>query len=63
MNSDDEQHEQRDRLLSGTERLERGSDRLREAQRVAYETEEVGASILNDLHQQREQLTHTRGTV
>ncbi|KAL4764068.1 v-SNARE protein VTI1 [Aspergillus foveolatus] len=53
--------EQRQQLLSGTERLERSSARLRESQRVALETEGIGANVLADLHQQRETITHTHG--
>jgi len=45
--------EQRQQLLSGTERLGRSGERLRESQRIALETEQIGASTLADLHQQR----------
>lgn len=55
--------EQRTRLLSGTERLERSSDRLRNSQRIANETEGIGATILGDLHGQREQILHARDEV
>ncbi|KAL2441073.1 Vesicle transport v-SNARE protein vti1 [Exophiala dermatitidis] len=51
--------EQRQQLLSGTERLGRSSDRLRESQRIALETEQIGASTLADLHQQRNVIEHT----
>ncbi|KIW49661.1 hypothetical protein PV05_11318 [Exophiala xenobiotica] len=57
--SRDLQLEQRQQLLSGTERLGRSSDRLRESQRVALETEQIGASTLADLHQQRNVIEHT----
>ncbi|KAJ2769500.1 Vesicle transport V-snare protein [Coemansia nantahalensis] len=53
----------RTRLLSGNERLLRGSQRLQESHRVAMETEAVGASILNDLRSQREQIVNTRDTL
>ena len=56
----DAQLEQRQQLLSGTDRLNRSSGRLRESQRIALETEQIGASTLGDLHQQREQITNTR---
>ncbi|EAT85093.1 hypothetical protein HBI56_075300 [Parastagonospora nodorum] len=56
----DAQLEQRQQLLSGTDRLNRSSNRLRESQRIAMETEQIGASTLGDLHRQREQITHTR---
>lgn len=56
----DAQQEQRQQLLSGTDRLNRSSGRLRESQRIALETEQIGAGTLSDLHRQREQITHTR---
>lgn len=52
--------EQRQQLLSGTERLDRSSQRLRDSQRLAYETEAIGASTLTDLQGQRERIQHTR---
>lgn len=51
--------EQRQQLLSGTDRLGRSSQRLRDSQRVALETEAIGASTLADLHQQRTVIEHT----
>ena len=57
------QDDQRARLLSGTERLERSSQKLRDSQRVANETESIGAGILNDLHGQRQQILNTRDTL
>ncbi|KAJ9608668.1 t-SNARE VTI1 [Cladophialophora chaetospira] len=57
--SRDAQLEQRQQLLSGTDRLGRSSDRLRESQRVALETEQIGASTLADLHQQRNVIENT----
>jgi vesicle transport through interaction with t-SNAREs 1 len=51
---------QREQLLSGTERLERSSGRLRDSQRVAMETETIGAGILSDLQGQREQIQNTQ---
>ncbi|KAK1923651.1 hypothetical protein DB88DRAFT_511189 [Papiliotrema laurentii] len=53
----------RTRLLAGTERLEDGSRRLDNAQRIALETEDVGADILRNLRGQREQIEHTRDTL
>ncbi|GAA0169602.1 SNARE protein [Lithospermum erythrorhizon] len=47
---------QRERLSMSTERLDRSTDRVRESRRTALETEELGISILEDLHQQRETL-------
>ncbi|KAK4552825.1 t-SNARE VTI1 [Recurvomyces mirabilis] len=59
----DEQVEQRQQLLSGTDRLDRSSGRLRESQRIALETEDVGRNTLADLSRQRETIEHTRGTL
>lgn len=59
----DEQLEQRQQLLSGTDRLERSSGRLRESQRIALETEDIGRNTLADLSRQRETIEHTRGTL
>ncbi|KAF1852038.1 V-snare-domain-containing protein [Cucurbitaria berberidis CBS 394.84] len=56
----DAQLEQRQQLLSGTDRLNRSSGRLRESQRIALETEQIGAGTLSDLNRQREQITNTR---
>lgn len=54
---------QRQRLLQGTQVLERGSERLARSTRLALETEDVGAGILQDLQRQREQIEHSRDTV
>jgi vesicle transport through interaction with t-SNAREs protein 1 len=59
----DVQLEQRQQLLSGTDRLERSSARLQESQRIALETEDIGRGTLNDLHQQRETIEHTRSNL
>lgn len=61
--SGDQQLEQRQQLLSGTDRLERSSGRLRESQRIALETEDIGRNTLADLGRQRETIEHTRGTL
>ncbi|ODQ83044.1 hypothetical protein BABINDRAFT_31452 [Babjeviella inositovora NRRL Y-12698] len=59
--SDPSSHDyQRQQLLKNNASLERSSDRLRDSQRVALETEEIGSSILNDLRGQREQLVNSR---
>ncbi|KAF3393716.1 Vesicle transport v-SNARE protein vti1 [Talaromyces pinophilus] len=52
--------EQRQQLLSGTERLERSSARLQESQRLALETEDIGRGTLADLQVQRETIERTR---
>ncbi|KAL8964319.1 MAG: hypothetical protein Q9197_006964 [Variospora fuerteventurae] len=56
----DQQLEQRQQLLSGTERLDRSSQRLRDSQRIANETENIGRDTLADLQLQRETIQHTR---
>jgi len=58
-NPSDVQLEQRQQLLSGTDRLDRSSQRLRDSHRLANETEAIGASTLADLHRQRETIQHT----
>lgn len=60
-NSVNDHHlEQRQQLLSGTERLERSSARLRDSQRIAQETEDIGRNTLADLYVQRQTIEHTR---
>lgn len=61
---DDETHDaQRKKLLSNNASLERTSERLRDSQRIAIETESVGGNILNDLRAQREQILGSRNTL
>lgn len=57
--SKDVQLEQRQQLLSGTDRLGRSGERLRESQRIALETEQIGAGTLADLHQQLNVIENT----
>ena len=57
----DQQLAQRQQLLSGTDRLDRSSQRLRDSQRIANETEDIGRDTLADLQLQRETIQHTRG--
>ncbi|KFY52711.1 hypothetical protein V496_08247 [Pseudogymnoascus sp. VKM F-4515 (FW-2607)] len=59
----DVQLEQRQQLLSGTDRLDRSTQRLRDSQRLANETEDIGASTLADLHRQRHVIDHTHETL
>ncbi|PWN21498.1 V-snare-domain-containing protein [Microstroma glucosiphilum] len=54
---------QRQRLLQGTSTLEDGQRRLEESNRIALETEDLGADILRDLRGQREQIEHSRDTL
>ncbi|AOW01114.1 snare region anchored in the vesicle membrane C-terminus-domain-containing protein [Yarrowia lipolytica] len=55
--------DQRQQLLSGQESLDRSSQRIRDSQRVANETESIGANILTDLRGQREQIQNSRNTL
>ncbi|MFS7979500.1 putative vesicle transport v-SNARE domain superfamily protein [Helianthus anomalus] len=55
--------DQRGRLMMSTERLNKSSDRVRDSRRTMLETEELGVSLLQDLHQQRQSLLHAHGTV
>ncbi|KAA8530397.1 hypothetical protein F0562_005106 [Nyssa sinensis] len=55
--------DQRGRLLMSTERVDKSSDRIRESRRTMLETEELGVSILQDLHQQRQSLLHANNTL
>ena len=62
-NPSDVQLEQRQQLLSGTDRLDRSSQRLKASQALANDTEAIGASTLANLHGQRETIMHTRDTL
>lgn len=55
--------DQRGRLMMTSERLNQSTDRIRESQRTVFETEEIGVSILQDLHNQRQSLLHAHTTV
>eukprot|EP00164_Ancoracysta_twista_P001094 GFYU01001430.1.p1 GENE.GFYU01001430.1~~GFYU01001430.1.p1 ORF type:complete len:234 (+),score=50.37 GFYU01001430.1:48-704(+) len=55
--------DQRTRLLDSTQRLEGTGNRIDESYRTALETEQIGASILSDLHHQRGQLEDSRNTL
>ncbi|KAI5456373.1 t-SNARE [Mariannaea sp. PMI_226] len=61
--SSDIHMEQRQQLLSGTDRLDRSTQRLKASQALANETEAIGASTLSDLHRQREVIMHTHDTL
>ncbi|KAL3636585.1 Vesicle transport v-SNARE 13 [Castilleja foliolosa] len=54
---------QRDRLLMSTEKLNNSSNRIRDSRKVMLETEELGVSLLHDLHQQRQSLMHANNTM
>lgn len=55
--------DQRGRLLMTTERLNHSTDRIKESRRTMLETEELGVSILQDLHQQRQSLLHAHNNL
>ncbi|CAB3378270.1 Hypothetical predicted protein [Cloeon dipterum] len=57
------QEEQRQRLLDNSEKIERTGRHLQAGYRVALETEEIGSSVLRDLHSQRETIQRTRNRV
>lgn len=52
--------DQKRRLLDNSERLERTGNSLDDAYRVALETEEIGATVLTNLSQQRETIHRSR---
>lgn len=49
--------------MMSTGRLNQTGDRIKEGRRTMLETEELGVSILHDLHQQRQSLLHAHNTV
>ncbi|PQP97649.1 vesicle transport v-SNARE 13 [Prunus yedoensis var. nudiflora] len=55
--------DQRGRLMMSTERLNKSSDRVKDSRRTMLETEELGVSILQDLHSQRQSLLHANNTL
>ncbi|KAI4335964.1 hypothetical protein L6164_014553 [Bauhinia variegata] len=55
--------DQRGRLLASTERLNQSTDRIKQSRQTMLETEELGVSILQDLHQQRQSLLHAHKTI
>ncbi|CAR26971.1 hypothetical protein ZYGR_0I02410 [Zygosaccharomyces rouxii] len=55
--------DQRQQLLSNHSILQGTGDRLRDATRIATETEGIGSNIMNDLRSQRETLENARQTL
>ncbi|KMZ62595.1 Vesicle transport v-SNARE 13 [Zostera marina] len=55
--------DQRGRLLMSTDRINQSSERIMESRRTILETEEIGVSILEDLHQQRQSLLNAHSTL
>lgn len=60
---DDEHGAQRKQLLNNNASLDRSTERLRDSQRIALETENIGGNILDDLRAQREQILYSRNTL
>lgn len=56
-------HRERERLMISTKRLNKSSDRINDSRGTMLETEDLGISILQDLHSQRQSLLHTHDTV
>merc|ERR1712072_1157915 len=54
---------QRERLLATTDRINRAGDNINQSRQTLLETEELGVNILQDLHRQRETITHARDTL
>ena len=50
-------------MCATNERLQRGSDRLKQTHEVTLEMENTANSILGDLSKQRETLLHSQGTL
>ncbi|XWS44340.1 hypothetical protein CRYUN_Cryun15aG0036900 [Craigia yunnanensis] len=55
--------DQRSRLMMTTEQLNQSGDRIKDSRRTMLETEELGVSILHDLHSQRQALLHANNTL
>ncbi|CAM0881407.1 unnamed protein product [Alopecurus aequalis] len=55
--------DQRSRLLRTSERQNKTTDRIKDSHRTMLETEELGVSIMHDLHQQRQSLLHANDTL
>ncbi|KAG7632976.1 SNARE domain [Arabidopsis suecica] len=55
--------DQRSRLMMSTDHLGRTTDRIKDSRRTILETEELGVSILQDLHGQRQSLLRAHETL
>ena len=51
------------KLFRMLERLNQSSEKIKESKRAILETEELGVSILQDLHQPRQTLLHAQDKV
>ena len=54
---------QRERMLHATGRLDQTGERIKEGRRALLDTQELGGSILQDLHRQRDTITNARDTI
>ncbi|KCV69936.1 hypothetical protein H696_03401 [Fonticula alba] len=54
---------QRDRIFEANQRLDAATDSLDRSLQVANESEQIGQSILSDLHRQRDQISHAHTTL
>ncbi|KAJ9523162.1 hypothetical protein QJQ45_024089 [Haematococcus lacustris] len=54
---------QRDKMLTATQRLEKTNDVLQYGREQLQQTEDLGASILQNLHSQRETIMHSKDTL
>lgn len=55
--------EQQRRLLDNSERIERTGNRLADGYRTILESETIGATVLQDLSEQREKIQRSRSRV
>ncbi|KAF8049966.1 hypothetical protein N665_2081s0006 [Sinapis alba] len=55
--------DQRSRLMMSTDRLSRTTDRIKDSRKTMLQTEELGVSILQDLHGQRQSLLRAHETL
>jgi len=55
--------DQRDRLLTTTERINQSGEKIKESRRQLVETEELGVNILQDVQLQHQTLLRTQQTV
>ena len=50
-------------MLHSTQRLDQTGERILEGKRALLDTEELGVSILQDLHRQRDTIVNARDTI
>lgn len=54
---------QRERMLKSTDQMAKTGERIQQGRAQLLETEELGVGILQDLHRQRETITHAHDTL